>query len=86
MNLEALACGTPGVTFAAGGSPECYDETCSSVVALDDVDALEREIRRITETRPYTAEACIARARAFDAEERYGEYLALYEELYKGSI
>ncbi len=86
VNLEALACGTPGVTFAAGGSPECYDEASGSVVAVDDIDALEREIRRITETRPYTPEACIARARAFDAEQRYGEHLALYEELYKGEL
>lgn len=84
VNLEALACGTPGVTFAAGGSPECYDRSSGSVVPIDDLDALEGEIRRITKNRPYTAEACIARARAFDADQRYGEYLALYEELYRG--
>ena len=32
VNIEALACGTPGVTFNTGGSPECYDATCGSVV------------------------------------------------------
>ncbi len=81
VNLEALACGTPGVTFAAGGSPECYDGSCGTAVPTDDNEALLREILRITETRPYTAEACVARAAAFSSESRFAEYIALYDEL-----
>ncbi len=81
VNLEALACGTPGVTFAAGGSPECYDEASGSTVAVDDIDALEGEIRRITEMHPYTPEACIARASAFDRETFLSRYLALYDRI-----
>ena len=80
VNIEALACGTPGVTFQTGGSPECYDETCGVVVPKDDVDAMEREIRRICETRPYEKERCIAFARNFDMYDRYREYIGLYKE------
>ena len=79
VNLEALACGTPGVTFNSGGSPECYDGNCGAVVPCDDVDAMEREILRICEERPYPREACLKRAGEFDQTKRFKEYLRLYE-------
>ena len=66
VNLESLACGTPVLTYKTGGSPECLNETCGSVVECDDIDALEREIKRICISRPYSREACILRAKAFD--------------------
>ena len=81
VNMEAIACGTPVVTFDTGGSPESLDDSCGSVVPCDDVDALEREILRICETRPYTAQACQRRAEEFDQNVKYQEYIALYEEL-----
>ena len=79
VNLEALACGTPVITFDTGGSPECIDKTCGSVVPCDDIDALEREIRRISEERPFSVENCLNRAQAFDMNERFGEYIELYK-------
>ena len=83
VNAEALACGTPVVTFRTGGSPEVIDKGCGSVVDCDDVDALEAEIRRIESSRPYTAEACMKRAAKFDAAERFEEYIELYKEVLK---
>lgn len=80
VNVEALACGTPVITFKSGGSPECIDETCGSVVACDDVDKLEIEIMRICSDNPYSKEACLERAKAFDMNERFDEYIKLYEE------
>ena len=79
VNVESLACGTPVVTFNTGGSPECIDETCGSVVDKDDVDGLYNEILRICERKPYSKEACITRAQAFDMNERFEEYVRLYE-------
>lgn len=79
VNLEALACGTPGITFASGGSPECYDETCGSVVPTGDIEALEREILRVCETHPYSAEVCRGRALHFDQQEMCRQYVRLYE-------
>lgn len=81
VNIEALACGTPGVTFNSGGSPECYDKTCGSVVDCDDIDALEKEIIRICTAKPYTKEACLKKAKEFDKNERFKEYIDLYERI-----
>ena len=81
VNMESIACGTPVVTFRTGGSPEILDETCGSVVDCDDVDALEIEIRRICEEKPYTAEACLARAKNFDMNDKFEEYVELYKKI-----
>ena len=83
VNVEALACGTPVVTFKTGGSPECIDETCGSVVDCDDIDAMELEIRRICEKKPYSKESCIIRSKKFDMAARFNEYVDLYKELGK---
>ena len=79
VNMEAIACGTPVLTFRTGGSPEIVDDTCGSVVDCDDVDALEQEIRWICGSSPYTKEACCAKAVQFDKNRRYQEYLELYD-------
>lgn len=79
VNLEALACGTPVVTFATGGSPECIDERCGSVVAVDDNDALLREVVRVCEQRPFRREDCTARAAQLEREAQFACYLPLYE-------
>ena len=81
VNMEALACGTPVVTFNTGGSPEMLDETCGAAVAKDDNDAMYNEIIRICETKPYSLEACIKKAKGFDKNEKFGEYIRLYEVL-----
>lgn len=79
VNVEALACGTPGVTFNTGGSPECFDEACGSVVEKDDFEAFKSEIIRICETKPYSKEDCLKRAKNFDKNEKFKEYIELYE-------
>lgn len=81
VNIESLACGTPVLTFRTGGSPEMLDETCGSVVECGDIDALESEIIRICTDKPYSQEACIRKAEAFDKNERFKEYLKLYERI-----
>lgn len=81
VNIEALSCGTPVLTFNTGGSPECIDETCGSVVQCDNVDAMEREIKSICETQRFSNEAFISHASRFDMKEKYSEYIALFEEV-----
>ena len=81
VNMESLACGTPVLTFKTGGSPEIVDETCGSVVPCNDIDALEKEIIRICETKPYSKEACLKRAKAFDMNDRFAEYIELYKKV-----
>ncbi len=81
VNIEALACGTPVLTFETGGSPEIPDGGSGASVPCDDIDALLHEIRRITEEKPYSPEACRARAGRFACDDKYREYLALYQEV-----
>lgn len=81
VNMEAIACGTPVLTFRTGGSPEMLDETCGSVVERDDIDTLEKEIVRICSQKPYTREACIMKAKAFDKSIKFEEYLRLYNDV-----
>lgn len=81
VNIEALACGIPVVTFNTGGSPECIDNKCGTVVDCDDIDAMEREIIRICSDKPYSKQACIERAKEFDMNNRFKEYVNLYEKI-----
>ena len=81
VNMESVACGTPVVTFNTGGSPEMLDETCGAAVAKDDNDAMYNEIIRICEAKPYSMEACIKKAKDFDKNGKFGEYIRLYEVL-----
>ena len=79
VNMESLACGTPVLTFRTGGSPECIDESCGRVVDCDDEEALFQEILRIAAETPFSSEACRERALSFSEEEKYKEYIKLYE-------
>ena len=79
VNMEALACGTPVITFKTGGSPEILDEACGVVVEKDNIDALQGEILRIREEKPYSQEACLNRAKQFDEKEKFLKYIDLYK-------
>lgn len=78
-NIEALACGTPVVTFQTGGSPECIDETCGVAVAKDDLDALEREIIGICVEKRFPKGTPFKRSELFDSDIIYSEYTKMYQ-------
>ncbi len=79
--VEAFACGTPAVVFNAGGAAECVDDTCGIVVPKDDTKALLDGIIRVCEEKPFTPEACCAKAEAYDKNTCYRAFMALYETL-----
>lgn len=81
VNMEALACGTPIVTFATGGSPEILCEDCGIVVPKNDLQGLENAIRRVCQERPFTRESCVRRGADFDGQHCIEEYLELYERI-----
>lgn len=84
VNMESLACGTPVLTFVTGGSPEIIDETCGSAVDCDDIDAMEKEIVRICDWKPYGMDACLERAQSFDMNQRFQDYVSLYDTVMGG--
>lgn len=84
-NLEALACGTPIITYRTGGSIEAVNENTGYVVEPGDINGIVDAIYEIKERKKdYFAKACRERAIAyFNKIERYQEYLDLYESLLK---
>ncbi len=82
-NLEALACGTPAITFASGGSPETIDQGTGLVVEKGNLNDLILAIKKITniDKSEYTIH-CRKRAETyFDKDTQFLEYLKLYEQL-----
>ncbi len=79
VNMEAIACGTPVLTFNTGGSGEIPDNTCGIVVSENTVDNIFEKIIEIFENKPFTKADCLKRAQSFAAEEKYKEYMSLYE-------
>ncbi len=84
VNVEALACATPVITFKTGGSPETIDEVCGSIVLCDDIAAMEKEIVHTCIDKPYSKEACLRRAKEFDARDKFKEYTKLYKTIMEG--
>lgn len=79
VNMEAIACGTPVLTFRTGGSPESIDEKTGLVVDRNDEEALFCAIMKIEADRPFTQENCEERAVQFCEKLKYDEYKNLYE-------
>ena len=81
VNLEALACGTPVVTYKTGGSPEAIDENTGVVVEQGDIQGLADAIIGLKE-RPLSRDACRSRAeKYFDKDKCFEKYIDLYESL-----
>lgn len=78
VNMEALACGTPVVTFKTGGSPEIIDNSCGLTVDCDDVATIEKKIRQVCEKKIFDTNSCLNRAADFDRNNRLKEYVDLY--------
>lgn len=83
VNLEALACGTPVVTYKTGGSPEAVDDNTGIIVEKGNISDLNKAISVIMHSEnKYSAEQCRARAeKHFSSIERCLDYLKLYEEV-----
>lgn len=82
VNIEALACGTPVVSFDSGGSPECITTNCGIIVKKDDIKQLNRAIEFICEYHPFDREDCIKRAKLFDQKKVFRKYTDLYIDIY----
>lgn len=86
VNLEALACGTPVVTYQTGGSPEAVDEYTGIVVPQGDSDSLYKAVLVITnqsfEHKLKQSQKCRLRAeKYFDKKERFQEYINIYNQI-----
>lgn len=80
VNIEALACGTPVITFNTGGSPEIIDGSCG-IVVNDDVNTIAKIIYEKKEWLLSARSNCRERAKLFDQNTKYQEYLDLFDSL-----
>ncbi|TKG95413.1 glycosyltransferase [Puteibacter caeruleilacunae] len=80
-NIEALACGTPVVTYNTGGSPEAVDQNTGIVVEKGNVQGLWEAIQKLgNENKTYYQNVCRQRAEEmFNKQDRYHDYVELYE-------
>lgn len=81
VNIEALACGTPVITFKTGGSAEAVTEECGIVVEKDDFEGLLNVIE--DESVVFAKEACLKRASQFSEKNKFKDYISLYTRGYR---
>lgn len=83
VNLEAIACGTPVITYRTGGSVEAVTDDTGFIVDTGDIEGL-LEAARTASHRGKTYYRPLCRRYAldhFNKEDRYADYLRLYDEL-----
>ena len=85
VNLEALACGTPVVTYRTGGSPEAISDETGCVVEQGDTNALAASVENVcSRGKLHFVGTCRKRAETyFDKDKCFEKYVKLYEELIK---
>lgn len=82
-NLEAMACGTPVVTYRTGGSPESLTEKTGKVVEQGDLVAFVSNIEEICKKGKNTyVEVCRQGVvENYNKKDRYIDYIKLYQQL-----
>lgn len=82
-NLEAIACGTPVITYKTGGSPESISVNTGIVVEQGDIDGLAQAIKTICNNgKDYYRDACREHAlRHFDKTTCFEKYIELYDNI-----
>lgn len=81
-NIEALACGTPVITYRTGGSIEAIDSNTGYIVEQGDISDLVNKIIQVCNdsNKTKTREFCRERAvRLYNKNDRFKEYIELYD-------
>lgn len=86
VNIEALACGTPVITYKTGGSPEAVTPETGWVVEQGDLESAASIIKSLAQKDKNELKsqrlACRERAvSVFDKELCFEKYIELYNEL-----
>lgn len=81
-NLEALACGTPVITYKTGGSPEAIDKTTGFVADYQNIEALADKVVEVCTQSPFLSSSCRQRAlNLYNKNEVFKQYIQLYNQL-----
>ena len=85
VSIEALACGTPVVSYDTGGSADIVDEKTGALVKRGDRDSLLSSITNVKKHgKILYKDACREKSlNAFNNKECFYKYLELYNEFLK---
>lgn len=87
VNLEALACGTPVITYKTGGSPESVTTETGIVVDKGDFKQLCEAVETVRRNGKHCySSSCRERAvKFYNKDERFKDYIDLYENILDNS-
>ena len=77
-NIEALACGTPIITYDTGGSVESVNSNCGVIIERGNIQMLTKKVMDF-DSNCFTTKSCIERAGLFNKDYRFIDYIELYE-------
>lgn len=82
-NIEALACGTPVITYSTGGSPEAISADTGRIVEKGNICQLKQAIQDVASRgKVQFMQLCRQRAeKFFDKNDRYKDYINLYKSI-----
>jgi len=78
VNIEALACGTPVVTYNTGGSPEMIDKKTGIIIEKYDYMHFAEVINSLYERYVFKVEDCIEKSKEYTSEKMKNCYYKLY--------
>ena len=79
VNMEAIACGTPVVTFKTGGSAEMLGIKTGMSVEPDNFDEMISAIKKVCTEKVFALSDFADCSKAFRMEDKFAEYVKLYD-------
>lgn len=80
VNIEALACGTPVLTYNTGGSSEMLDSLTGMITKENTYENLRNIIVSYKEGERLNPKDCLKKAQTYSDVIKLGQYLELYKE------
>jgi glycosyltransferase involved in cell wall biosynthesis len=80
VNIEAMACGIPVITYRTGGSPESINNESGVVIEQHDVNGILLALEQMQE-HPFRKEDCRKQAEKYSMEIAFDHYSKLLNEL-----
>lgn len=82
-NLEAIACGTPVITYNTGGSPESIGPNCGYIIPQKNIEVLSEKVNLVQKnSKNFYSSHCREYAEEnFDQDVKFDEYIKLYRNL-----
>ena len=82
-NLEAIACGTPVLTYNTGGSPESISKDTGIIIKRGDIEAAIGALKEIEQKGKivFSAKCRKYAENYFSNKEKFQQYINLYKEL-----